>query len=237
MRAKILIVEDEREMAELIRMYLEREGAEITVCETGEEALDILSGNRTFDIMILDINLPGMDGFELLGSIRRNSNLKTSQLPVMIVSAREADEDIIMGLGIGADEFIVKPFSPRVLVARVRALLRRIGDMKVSGDRDVISIGPFSLDLDAYTLKKGGERIPLSVKEFEVLRHLVENRGKACTPNEIYSSVWKNAYGDLTAVAVYIQRLRKKIEDNPSEPVYIRTIHGKGYLFSTGNGM
>ncbi len=227
MKARILIVEDEREMAELIGLYLEREGADITICETGEEALKVLpSGN--FDVMILDINLPGIDGFELLQSVRKNSGI-----PVIIVSAREADEDIIMGLGIGADEFVVKPFSPKVLVARVRALLRRVrsSESRERKEANLVKFGPFTLNLDAYTLMKGNERIPLSVKEFDVLRYLVENIGRACSPDEIYSSVWKNSYGDITAVAVYVQRLRRKIEDDPANPRIIKTVHGKGYIF------
>ena len=151
-------------------------------------------------------------------------------MPVMIVSARDADEDMILGLGIGADEFVTKPFSPKVLVARVRAMLRRATDMKASPNS--VKFGDFVLDIDGYLLRKGREKVPLSSKEFEVLAYLATHPGKAMTPDTIYSEVWKNQYGDITAVAVYIQRLRKKIESDPSTPAFIETVHGMGYRFN-----
>ena len=150
-----------------------------------------------------------MDGFEFLQRLR-----KTSAVPVMIVSARDADEDMILGLGIGADEFVTKPFSPKVLVARVRAMLRRTTDLKASPNS--IHFGDFLLDIDGYLLKKGGEKVPLSSKEFEVLAYLATHPGKALTPDTIYADVWRNQFGDVTAVAVYVQRLRKKIESDPA---------------------
>jgi two-component system response regulator RegX3 len=148
----------------------------------------------------------------------------------MIVSARDADEDMILGLGIGADEFVTKPFSPKVLVARVRAMLRRASDLKASPNS--VKFGDFVLDIDGYLLKKSGEKVALSSKEFEVLTYLATHAGKAMTPDTIYAEVWRNQYGDITAVAVYIQRLRKKIEPDPSSPVFIETVHGMGYRFN-----
>ncbi|MEW5816247.1 MAG: response regulator transcription factor [Spirochaetota bacterium] len=229
MKARILVVEDVAEMAELISLYLRKEGIETVICESGEEGLLKFLNNK-FDLVILDINLPGIDGFEFLQKLRKNSSV-----PVVIVSAREADEDMIMGLGIGADEFVNKPFSPKVLVARIRAILRRISDikeLKYSTEENVISFGPFMMDFNAYIVKRGDVRIPLSPKEFEVLAFLVKNAGKSFSPEAIYESVWKNKYGDLTAVAVYVQRLRKKIEDDPQNPVYVETMHGMGYRFN-----
>jgi two-component system response regulator RegX3 len=220
----VLIIEDVKEMADLIRLYLQKEGMEVTLCETGEEGLDVFSRER-YDLVVLDINLPGIDGFEFLQRLR-----KASAVPVVIVSARDADEDMILGLGIGADEFVAKPFSPKVLVARVRAMLRRATDLKASPNS--IRFGEFALDIDGYLLKKGGEKVPLSSKEFEVLAYLVTHAGKAMTPDTIYSEVWKNRFGDITAVAVYVQRLRRKIEENPSAPVFIETVHGMGYRFN-----
>jgi len=164
-----------------------------------------------------------MDGFEFLQLLRAESSV-----PVIIVSAREADEDIVMGLGIGADEFVTKPFAPRVLVARIRALLRRI---RTAG-LDSITFGPYALDAEGYTLTREGQRVLLSTKEFEVLRHLIRHPGKAMTADEIYSGVWGMVYGDLTAVAVYIRRIRQKIEEDPKNPLYIQTIHGYGYRFN-----
>ena len=224
MQAKILIVEDVKEMADLIRLYLQKEGMDAHLCETGEDGLAEFARER-YDLVVLDINLPGIDGFEFLQRLRRNS-----AVPVMIVSARDADEDMILGLGIGADEFVTKPFSPKVLAARVRAMLRRSTDLKASPN--AVKFGDFVLDIDGYLLKKGGEKVPLSFKEFEVLACLATHPGKAMTPDTIYSEVWRNQYGDVTAVAVYIQRLRKKIEKDPASPVFIETVHGMGYRFS-----
>ena len=224
MQARILIIEDVKEMADLVRLYLQKEGMDATVCESGETGLEEF-GRERYDLVVLDINLPGIDGFEILQRIR-----KSSAVPVMIVSARDADEDMILGLGIGADEFVTKPFSPKVLVARVRAMLRRASDLKASPNS--VKFGDFILDIDGYLLKKGGEKVPLSSKEFEVLAFLATHPGKAMTPDTIYSEVWRNQYGDITAVAVYIQRLRKKIEKDPASPEFIETVHGMGYRFS-----
>jgi len=223
-QASILIIEDVREMADLIRLYLVKEGMACSIAESAEAGLSAFAADR-FDLVILDINLPGIDGFEFLQRIR-----KTSSVPVMIVSARDTDEDMILGLGIGADEFVTKPFSPKVLVARVRAMLRRASDLKSSPN--AVKFGDFLLDIDGYLLKRGGEKIPLSTKEFEVLTFLVTHPGRAMTPDTIYSEVWRNQYGDITAVAVYIQRLRKKIETDPSSPMFIETVHGMGYRFN-----
>jgi DNA-binding response OmpR family regulator len=223
-QARVLIIEDGKEMAELVRLYLQKEGMDASVCETGEDALSRCARER-FDLVVLDINLPGMDGFEFLQRFR-----KSSAVPVMIVSARDADEDMILGLGIGADEFVAKPFSPKVLVARVRAMLRRTTDLKAGPN--CIRFGDFLLDIDGYLLKKGAEKIPLSSKEFEVLAYLASHAGKALTPDTIYADVWRNQFGDVTAVAVYVQRLRKKIEKDPSSPSFIETVHGMGYRFN-----
>jgi len=224
-QARILVVEDVKEMAELIRLYLQKEGVEATLSETAEEAL-VEFGRQRFDLVVLDINLPGMDGFELLQRLR-----KSSSVPVIIVSARDADEDMILGLGIGADEFVTKPFSPKVLVARVRAMLRRTTDLKASPNS--IRFGDFLLDIDGYLLKRGGEKVPLSTKEFEVLAYLASHAGKALSPDTIYSEVWRNQFGDVTAVAVYVQRLRRKIERDPAAPQFIETVHGMGYRFNS----
>jgi len=222
MVARVLIVEDELELAELVQMYLKKDGIESEICTDGESALKLLSG-ESFDLLVLDINLPGIDGFELLSAVRPRTSI-----PVIIVSARDADEDIIMGLGAGADEFVTKPFSPRVLVARIRALLRRAR----TDIRNDIVFGPYTMDPEGYFLTRNDQRVVLSSKEFEVLRHLVRNPGRAMTSDEIYEEVWDNRYGDTTSVAVYIRRIRRKLEDDPRNPTYVQTIHGKGYRFN-----
>lgn len=225
MKADVLIIEDVRELAELVSMYLVREGMDTVLCETAEEALNIAK-TKQFDLVVLDLNLPGIDGFEFLTLFR-----KEHSTPVMIMSARDSDEDIIAGLGNGADEFVTKPFSPRVFAARVRAMIRREQNSAAEGERTV-RFGDFTLYETTCILKKGAERVYLSVKEYEVLDYLVHNPGVPLQPETIYKNVWKNAYGDLSAVAVYIQRLRKKIESNPSAPKYIETVFGMGYRFN-----
>jgi len=230
MKAKVLIIEDVAELSDLVALYLSKEGMEIRQAESGEAALAIIDGQNgqgyAPDIIILDINLPGMDGFEFLNRYR-----KTGASPVLIVSARDADEDIIAGLGYGADEFVTKPFSPRVLVARVRAMLRRNQDASLPKGPSTVVFGRFTLDGEACILRREGERIALSAKEFAVLMFMVTHAGKPLGPETIYQSVWNTAYGDMTAVAVYIQRLRRKLEDDPAEPRYIETVYGMGYRF------
>ena len=244
MQGNILIIEDVKELSDLIALYLRREGFEVRPAESAEEGFAIIEDWKP-ELVILDINLPGMDGFEFLQKFRRSSNT-----PVLIVSARDSDEDQISGLGIGADEYITKPFSPKVLVARVRALFRRFRDFSETSaearhgrlapegtgifvhekkEENVFRFGPFVLDYDSCILKKDSQRIPLSAKEYGCLAWLTEHPGKPMDVESIYSGVWKNNYGDLSTVAVYIQRLRKKIEDDPANPVYIETVHGMGY--------
>ena len=172
---------------------------------------------------MLDINLPGMDGFEFLREFRFRSTT-----PIIIVSAREADEDIVMGLGMGADEFVSKPFAPKVLVARIRALLRRAR----GASTETVRFGPYRMDLSGYSLMKGDQPVVLSSREFEVLRHLVMNPGRAIRPDDLYTDVWQNEFGDVSAVAVYIRRIRQKIEEDPAQPYYVQTIHGSGYRFN-----
>jgi len=224
MVANVLIIEDERELAELVKLYLGKEGITTHLAGTAEEGLSIF-GRESLDLIILDINLPGMDGFEFLQTIRRDSSV-----PVIIVSAREADEDVIMGLGMGADEFVTKPFTPRVLAARVRALLRR-DSLYDREDRKIYRFGDFELDYHGYNLKRNGEIVPMSAREFEVLRFLVEHAGNVFSLQEIFDLIWGQEYGEVTAVSVYVQRIRKKIEADYHRPLFIKTIHGKGYLF------
>ncbi|MDR0554433.1 MAG: response regulator transcription factor [Treponema sp.] len=228
MQGKILIIEDVKELADLISLYLTKDGFEVRAVENAEDGFPVIEEWKP-ELIILDINLPGMDGFEFLQKFRR-----AGDTPVLIVSARDSDEDQISGLGSGADEYITKPFSPKVLVARVRAVFRRVRDFGGARENRTFSFGPFTLDYDACTLKRGEVKIPLSVTEYGCLAYLTEHVGKPMDPEAIYAGVWKNSYGDLTTVAVYIQRLRKKIEDDPARPVYIETVHGMGYRFNAG---
>jgi len=230
-KANVLIVEDEKALAELTKMYLDREGIDNRIALSAEAARTAL-GEEAFDLIILDINLPGIDGFEFLQDFR-----KTSSVPVMIVSARETDEDVITGLSAGADEFVAKPAAPRVLVARVRALLRR-ARMKDSTEaaHKTVSFADYRLDFDACLLFKGHERLPLSAREFDVLAFLVDNEGKSYSPQELFERIWGQKFGDPTTIGVYVQRLRKKIESDPADPSFLRTVKGKGYRFESGCG-
>ena len=170
-----------------------------------------------------------MSGFDFLQNIKQTYNTKMPS--VMILSARDADEDIIEGLGIGADEFITKPFSPSVLVARIKANLRKKMIITANAEES-ITFGEFTLLLNSCVLKKENTKISLSAKEYKVLEFLVKNAGRVLSPEEIYKNVWEVEFGDLTAVAVYIQRLRKKIEKDISSCEYIKTEFGKGYIFN-----
>ena len=209
-------------------MYLEKSDIVPEPFYNAEDALKKLTDGSKPDLLILDLNLPGMSGFDFLKQFREMFN---STIPVMIVSARDADEDIIKGLNIGADEFVTKPFSPGVLVARVKANLRR-KDLSKGSTEESIQFGDFTLLLNSCVLKKDNHKIPLSTKEYDVLEYLIKNAGTILSPEKIFNDVWKVQFGDITAVAVYIQRLRKKLESNPSEARFIKTEFGKGYVFN-----
>ena len=226
----IFVIEDEEAISKLIELYLINEEMAPTVFYDAESALKELKDGKLPNLIILDLNLPGMSGFDFLEELQK---LYKNELPsVMILSARDTDEDIIKGLGYGADEFVTKPFSPGVLMARVKANLRRQSFFQERME-SYIQFGPYTLLLGSCVLKKNGKKVSLSTKEYEVLEYLVKHAGQIISPEKIYQSVWKVEYGDITAVAVYIQRLRKKIEDNPADCKYIKTEFGSGYIFTS----
>ena len=220
MKGNILIVEDVADLADVVARYLIKEGFEVKAVTRAEDAFSLLDKWKC-NLIILDINLPGMDGFEFLARFK-----KTSNTPVIIMSARTSEEDQITGFGIGADEYITKPFSPRVLTARVCSLFRRMEGLETSR---IVNFGPYILDMDTMTLKKDNVPVELSAKEYALLAFLAENDGKPMSPETIYEKVWDGIYGDITTVAVHIQRLRKKIEDDPANPVWLVTARGMGY--------
>ena len=224
----VFVIEDEESISKLVCMYLNKSGINTEPFFNAEDALAKLNEDAKPDLLILDLNLPGMSGFDFLKKFRE---MFKATIPVMIVSARDADEDIISGLEYGADEFVTKPFSPSVLVARVQAHLRR-KDVLVGTSEETIVFGEYTLLLNSCVLKKGSEKIPLSTKEYKVLEYLVKNAGTVLSPEKIFNDVWKVQYGDITAVAVYVQRLRKKLEADPSNAQYIKTEFGKGYIFN-----
>ena len=228
MEPVVFVIEDEESISKLVCMYLEKSEIKAEPFYNAEDAFEKLNSGVTPDLLILDLNLPGMSGFDFLKKFRE---MFKATIPVMIVSARDADEDIISGLEYGADEFVTKPFSPGVLVARVQAHLRR-KDLVTGSGEDSINFGEYTLLLNSCVLKKGNDKIPLSTKEYNVLEYLVKNAGTIISPEKIFNDVWKVQYGDITAVAVYVQRLRKKLEIDPSNAKYIKTEFGKGYIFN-----
>jgi len=226
MNGSVLIIEDIYELADLYRVYLEKDGLSVTCVPDAEQGLSLVAKHE-WDLVILDINLPGMDGFQFLEQFRKKHGI-----PVMILSARSSDEDIILGLGSGADDFVVKPCPPKVLSARVRAHIRR-ADRDPADDARLVAFGPFLLDRDAMVLRRDGKPIPLSPREFGVLSCLIEAEGKPLSPTAIYTTVWKQAFGDPSAIGVYMQRLRRKLEDHPDTPRWLQTVQGMGYRFES----
>ena len=242
MRARVLIIEDDRDIADLIATYLQRDGIDTDIAGSGEDGLLRFRAAEP-DLVVLDINLPGMDGYEVLQSLKRDRDV-----PVLMVTARQEDEDAILGFGMGADDYIAKPFSPRVLAARVRTHLSRIrkvaaavaaaadaagtdGSAGPSGDRKEIAFGPFVLDTRAFALFRNGDKLSMSPREIDLLMNLATDPGIPRSQEDLYREVWGREYGDISTVAVHGQRVRKKIEDDPSHPRWVKTAHGRGYYF------
>lgn len=228
-RSLVLIVEDDEDIAELIAAYLGREEIGADRALSAEEA-DRLLRSAGYDLVLLDLNLPGMDGLAFLEGLRERS-----EVPVLIVSSRDSDEERVRALGLGADDFIPKPFSPRVLAARVAAQLRREA-LRSGPSRNGyrLSFGDLVLDRAARSLRRRGVEIPLSRREYELLEFLSGSPGKAFSAEELFRRVWGKEYGDLSTVAVHIQRLRRKIEADPASPRFIHTAPGLGYRFDSG---
>ncbi|NLJ66353.1 MAG: response regulator transcription factor [Clostridiales bacterium] len=227
---KILVVDDEREIGELVRDYLEAAEYQVILAFDGHEGIRCWKNHRP-DMAILDIMLPKIDGMEICRRIRMESNI-----PILMLSAKKSEEDKVIGLNLGADDYITKPFSPKELVARVNAHFRRLSQMTEEGNKqklgDRLAFRDLLIDFKGHSLKVRGEDIPLSAKEFEVLKFFVLNANEVLTREEIYDYVWGyQEYGDINTVAVHIRRLREKMEEDPSNPRYIQTIWGVGYKF------
>lgn len=224
-KKKILVVEDEPDIVELVSYNLKKEGFEVSSASDGEEALTkIKKGN--FDFLILDLMLPGLQGLELCRILRNDP--KTRNLPIIMLTAKDEEVDRILGLEIGADDYITKPFSPRELVARVKAVLRRTAEKPV--EEEVIRLGHLSINKGTYSVLKNDKPLTLSSTEFKLLLYLAERRGKVFSREQLLDAVWKDeAFVEPRTVDVHIRRLRTQIEDNPSNPKYIKTIRGIGY--------
>lgn len=223
---RILIVEDESTLAGAMRYGLEREGFRCSVVNDGNSALSRFESDKP-DLVLLDLMLPGVAGEDVCRAIRRNG-----PTPVIIVSAKASEIDRVLGLELGADDYITKPFSSRELIARVRTVLRRTGAATEETGRSVLESGPVRLDLERHEARVNGEAVPLPPKEFMLLECLIRRAGKLCTRASLIGDVWGPDYfGDTRTLDVHIKRLRAKIEDDPRHPRYLRTIRGLGYRF------
>ena len=221
---KVMILEDEVSIRSFVVINLKRAGYEVVEAGTGEEALELLKANPDVGVAILDIMLPGIDGFEVCRSIRATDK----KIGIIMLTARSQEMDKITGLMTGADDYVTKPFSPAELLARVDALYRRIGGSE--NTEDVLSSGPFVLHLHSRTLDKNSDHIRLTQTEFAIMKLFMENPGRALSREEILHAVWGADYnGEVKIVDVNIRRLRIKIEDDATEPEYITTVWGYGY--------
>ena len=226
---KVMVLEDESSIRSFIVINLRRAGYEVIEAETGEEALEKLQQNHDIRVALLDIMLPGIDGFEVCRRIRATN----AQIGIIMLTARSQEMDKVTGLMTGADDYVTKPFSPAELTARVDALMRRSGGASEESSGE-ISQPPFLLNTRNRTLEKNGQRIKLTQVEYSIMRMFMENPGKALTREEILDTVWGRGYfGEVKIVDVNIRRLRLKIEDDAQEPRYIATVWGTGYKWST----
>ncbi len=226
--SRILIIEDETSIAELERDYLELSDFEVELEEDGSKGLK-RALDEDFDLMILDLMLPGMDGFEICRKFREVKNT-----PIMIVSAKKEDIDKIRGLGLGADDYMTKPFSPSEMVARVKAHLARYERLIGSGspENEVIEIRGLKIDRTARRVWINGEEKNFTTKEFDLLIFLAQNPNHVYTKEELFSKIWDmESVGDIATVTVHIKKIREKIEFNTAKPQYIETIWGVGYRF------
>lgn len=228
MAGKILIVEDETAIAELEKDYLELSGFDVTMEATGDAGL-ARALKEEFSLIILDLMLPGVDGFEICKKIREVKNI-----PIIMVSAKKDDIDKIRGLGLGADDYMTKPFSPSELVARVKAHLARYDRLIGSGtkENEMIEIRGIKIDKTARRVYINGEEKTFTTKEFDLLTFLAENPNHVFTKEELFQKIWDmESIGDIATVTVHIKKIREKIEVNTSKPQYIETIWGVGYRF------
>ncbi len=225
---KILIIEDEMSIAELEKDYLELSGFEVSIETNGEKGLKKLL-ESDYNMVILDLMLPGMDGFEVCKRIREQKNL-----PILMVSAKKDDIDKIRGLGLGADDYVTKPFSPSELVARVKAHLARYERLIGSGmpQNDIVEIRGIRIDKTARRVWINEEEKQFTTKEFDLLVFLAQNPNRVFTKEELFKEIWDmESVGDIATVTVHIKKIREKIEINTAKPQYIETIWGVGYRF------
>lgn len=220
---RILLVEDEKSLSEPLSYLLRREGYEVQVVDNGLAAVSAVEAAPP-DLMLLDLMLPGLPGTEVCREVRQRSSL-----PIIMLTAKDSEVDIVVGLELGADDYVTKPYSARELIARIRAVLRRGAEVEESGDL-ILESGPVRMDIDRHVVSVHGERIALPLKEFDLLEYLMRNKGRVLTRGQLIDRVWGADYvGDTKTLDVHVKRLRSKIEVDPANPVRLVTVRGLGY--------
>lgn len=222
---RILVVEDEKSFSEPLAFLLGREGYEVVVAEDGNEALAKFEKSGA-DLLLLDLMLPGMNGTEVCRQIRASSNV-----PIIMLTAKDDEVDVVVGLELGADDYITKPYVKQVLLARIRAVLRRGADFaRPQSESAVVEVGPIKLDTERHLVTFGGNSIAMPLKEFELLEYLMRNSGRVLTRDQLIDRIWGSDYvGDTKTLDVHIKRLRSKFEKDPANPEFIQTVRGLGY--------
>jgi len=227
---RVLIVEDEESFADPLAFLLRKEGFTTAVAATGQDALEEFDRNGA-DIVLLDLMLPGMSGTDVCKALRTRSSV-----PVIMVTARDSEIDKVVGLELGADDYVTKPYSARELIARVRAVLRRGGEgsAEADGSPGVLEAGPVRMDVERHVVSVNGSDVPLPLKEFDLLEYLLRNVGRVLTRGQLIDRVWGADYvGDTKTLDVHVKRLRSKVELDPSTPKHLVTVRGLGYKFES----
>lgn len=224
---KVLIVEDEQSLREPLVYLLKKEGFETAEAEDGSKAIEVFDKGG-IDLVLLDLMLPGISGNEVCRIIRQ-----TSQVPIIMLTAKDSEIDKVVGLEIGADDYVTKPYSTRELLARMKAVLRRQGEVvPASTSPGILEAGSVRMDVDRHIVEVHGEKVSMPLKEFELLELLLENVNRVLTRGQIIDRVWgSNYFGDTKTLDVHIKRIRSKIEDDPARPVHLLTVRGLGYKF------
>lgn len=222
---RILVVEDEASFSDALSYVLGKEGFEVTLADTGDGAI-VAFDKEGADLVLLDLMLPGLSGTEVCKQLRSRSDV-----PIIMLTAKDTEVDKVVGLELGADDYVTKPYSKAELIARIRAVLRRQGDVSNAPD-GVITAGPVRIDTERHQVNINNELISLPLKEFELLEFLVRNSGRVLTRSQLIDRVWGSDYfGDTKTLDVHVKRLRAKVEKDPANPVFIQTIRGLGYKF------
>jgi phosphate regulon transcriptional regulator PhoB len=228
-KKRILVIEDDRDIVELVRYNLEKDGYQVFTATDGAIGMAQVKKSPP-DLLVLDLMLPKLSGLEICKEIRRDAAL--NRLPILILTARGEEADRVVGLELGADDYVTKPFSPREFVARVKALLRRVEP--AAATEKLIDVGLLRIDPAAYRVTRSGKQVPLSTLEFRLLYYLAARPNKVFSRDQLLDAVWgTDRFVTPRSVDVYVRRLREKIEENPQVPSYVKTIRGAGYLFET----